>query len=321
VYAERQELSREERMTFTVDVRSGDPNYVISVRDRDDKPVRDLLLVADLAGPRNGIESAKAALLRSVATPAVQVVVDPPKEGGRADVPILAQVEGSNVFRDNGVSLSNVSPGVIRVFADPIREESVEVSPPDALANNIDTFVPTPLRVTVRGPASVLARAAPLKVTPDLSNVPSVTAQGLRDAPVPLVVAGVTDGNVTVVPSSVKLSLTLRAAEAAGKIPFGIPVSLSIPPGLADDYKVELVSSDSVTNVAITGPADAVRALEAGTFTPQPTATLRIERGDVHPTKLGEVQERAVRLDLPKDVRHAGDPTIKFRVTRRTADQ
>ncbi|HLL90623.1 MAG TPA: hypothetical protein VK324_15085, partial [Tepidisphaeraceae bacterium] len=156
VYAERQEQAREERMTFTVDVRSGDPNHVVTVLDRDGKPARDLLLVADLTGPRQGVERAKAQLLRSVAKPAVQVTVDPPKDAGAVTVPIVGQVESSDVFQSNGVSLSNLSQGVVTVYVDPIREETVDVSPPDAIADVTTTFVSDPRTVKVRGPASVL---------------------------------------------------------------------------------------------------------------------------------------------------------------------
>jgi hypothetical protein len=318
VYAEREQLAIDDDVPIPLDVRSSDPNRIVTLR------TGDKTVLAALSGPRARLDEVRELLAPRGDQPAVVIEISPTLTPGRThELNTLSQIRNASIFADTGVSVESCRPAMVSVFVDEIveRELIVQATPKIPGVQSV-TFDP-PL-VKIRGPKAQLDTLDAVDeqgrhvVLADLSNYPVLRTPGqheLTDVPV---VRPFRDDHVTLAPAKVKASVHVKESDASYTIAV-MSIFVQHPPGLLDGFQVEFVNPDKpiLTNVTVVGPPDRIEALQKEDFSPKPKAILEVAREDA-----GEPRTRRLKYDLPEGVRVIPEDArreIEFKLINRTA--
>lgn len=295
IYAEREQVAVLNDVPVTLQARSRVTDRVVTIVSPDDHRA-----YVNLQGPRSSVETIRDRL----ADPRNAVVLDIPEEiapGTEREVPITDAIKQSDVVRGLGADVLRARPAVrVRVEQKLTRRVPVRADPSSKIVGDV-TFEPD--AVAVEGPASVFA-AIPsdqLYATADLSRFASRT-RGNYDEEVPLYFPYRGD-NVTL-PKTVKVKVNVKESSVEVTLP-SIPVVVQLPALVLDRdrYKVSVSARDmTLPNVRVTGPPEAIDAIQKNRSSPAPAAIL-----DVTPEDLQSPGEKTKRLTaagyrMPKDV-------------------
>jgi hypothetical protein len=169
--------------------------------------------------------------------------------------------------------------------------------------------------VTVRAPNSVIK--AGMVVYAYLKEAKETLTPGPQDLTnVPLSLSTGDNPNVTITPRFVSAHVEIKKTDVSGSIP-SIPIWATYPPGMDDQYKA--VYDATLSSVAVTGPEDVVRPLEAQTFPQSPKATFQVDPKD---KALGVDHTARLHFELPDGVHVSPDfaqKTITYHLVERKA--
>jgi hypothetical protein len=297
IYAEREQLADEPKVTIPIDVRTSDPNrYVTLVSPREKN------IMAELTGPRAALEKVKERLAPHGDAAAIQIDVDPPISAGEHEL-FTAQIQNNPIFKDAGITVTNCQPSLLRVFVDQVEEREFTVKAPPAVAANLEqspTFEPA--KVKVRGPVAVLDNAPDRIIYANFSGLDSVLrTPGQHEEPaVPLTPPFKDGDHVTINPKTVRAFLKVKEADVTLKLDY-VPIYNLDPQGLLAKHKVTFPAGTTPTlsNVTVIGPKDQIDVLKDPKHEPKPVAVLRLNREDAD----GKLHERTLLiLGLPDGV-------------------
>ena len=325
VYAEREQVKTETVM-IPVQVVSTDPNRVVTL---DDPKKSQTTITATVSGPKAKLDQVRERLDDRSSNGPLRIEVGPNVGVGRQRVSAV-RLSDDPLFAANGVTVTSPQPESIEVYVDPVVERNVPVKPqPGFTSLQPPKFDPP--TVKVRGPARVLDEAATSLVAfASLNDRPELAGLGsgenarveLKDVQLTL---SVRDPNVAIVG---KPSVTATAE----RVPLSewtyeyVPVLVTAPFGLSDEFKVELKET-TVKNVTVIGPkekVDRLKELLKRTSPPPPQPKAVFEIPPDAPAGPGTATIKYDLGDLEKElgpglsIKPGGAPqTIEYTLTRR----
>jgi len=321
IYAEREQLYTEPGVIIPIDVTSGDPGHVVVKVLRPSEK----MMMADLRGPRSRVESVKAQFARAGGPSALTIVADPKLTPGQPhDLPAGAFIANNPVFVQNNVQVTNFQPAILTVFVDTYAEEELPVEAPSTLTNLVGKPIFEPAKVKVRAPATALARAKAqgLVAYADIANLDQLKTPGQQEIPAArVIVPGIEGENVTITPSTVKVTVDVRQSDIDYKIP-SMPITLSSPMILQKQYRVEC-KEYTISNVTVKGPKNMIDLIKNESA--KPSAVLEITLDDRPTGGANDKHTRKLRFEgLPENVRVAPEDAqreVQFSLVERGADQ
>ncbi|HEV2294358.1 MAG TPA: hypothetical protein VGR35_10910 [Tepidisphaeraceae bacterium] len=320
VYAEREQVTKEQNETIPFELVSADPDRLVTL-----KPPQDSNLVVELEGPRARVQSVLQRLRGGAFPQGLRIQVDPALNPNQDhQLPTISLIANHELFRHNGITVTRTQPDTIDVRVDQIVEREARVEPAPGTANVLESTTFEPATVKVRGPLNVLEPASeggggnprPLVV---YAHIPEtlLASPGSRDAeglelslPPPLA----RDARISIIPSKVDATLQVRAADEVWEMQ-AMTVTLDQPKTVAEKYTVEYPTS--LPGVRLIGPKDVIEEMKKPEG-PKPYAQLRVTSEDAGP---GEKRRTLRFVDLPDRVRvHDADRqrTIAFRLIPRS---
>lgn len=312
-YAEREEVEKG-GLTVQIRLHSSSPAYL--VRTMDPLPSAQIITV-NIEGSRAKVEKVRSRGGSDQRIVDIAVPADLP-EGKTTPLTLQQQLEDAPIFKDNGIAVKSCIPASIDVRVDQL--VSVDVRPglrPGVGSRIIGKVVFDPPVVTLRGPRSVLHDPESLRVyaDPPESDIPTSAIDGhqIPDVPVRL---GRSDDTITITPSTVKISIQVKASSISYLIP-NVPVFVRMPSTMQDRYRVTFPHDASMSRITVVGPEDQIAKLQNEKFAPE--ATLNILTDDVRGTL-----PRAPTYTLPPDVTVSEadkSRTIDFRLVDRNAPE
>lgn len=314
IYARQEQMAKESNITFPVEVKSNDPNRVVTLVYPADKN-----LVTELEGPRAQLEDVKRKLWPKAGVPSVQIVVDTTRLG-EYQISALPQLQSNPIF--SGITIDSCQPVSLGVRIDQIITRSLPVEVPQGLSS-IQSVRFNPPTVEVRGPATVLRQAEQnhqLVVYADLSGLPILKQPGQHELDIPISSPIQQEQYVTIAPVAVHAILQVRQADETLVIS-SMPIWAAGPSDLWGKYKVVYPSllQPFLANVAVVGPHDQIEQLKRPGATSQCKAYIDVTSDDL---PAGEVHNRRVRFDLPDGVHVApasADTRVDFKLVDATA--
>jgi len=275
IYAEREQITDDPNIAFPITLHSSDANRVVTLLSPQDQNV-----TVTLAGPRAKLDDIKSRLTSGPYPTPLSIDVSSQAIGidDRLSAPLLS---AQPIFRDSGVIVKSCLPANLRIQFDEIVTRDAKVVLPPDVTNLESPPLFDPPTVTLHGPRSSLDEITRRDVNgvptvwPDLTGIDAVRLPGTHDLPNIPLMRPVRDPRVTIEQKTVNLTLTVKQSSVEGKLPF-VSIFPYAARSLLDEYKVELPSGDTLPNVKITGPADLVSQLVAGTLPKKPTAMLAI---------------------------------------------
>ncbi|MGH7214707.1 MAG: hypothetical protein ACREIT_08085 [Tepidisphaeraceae bacterium] len=320
VYAEREQLDAEPGLPFPVEVRSNDPNKIVTLLVPADKNV-----MAELTGPRAALDQLREILTGGLSPRGVQIEVPADLSPGLHERRTADLLSAQPIFRESGVAVSDCSPPVLKMYVDEVVEREARVVAPPEVLNLLEgpaLFDPPTIRV--RGPKSLIAQLdqrdeeGRTVVYADLAGFPAVRQPGTHDvSDVPLV-RPIKDEHVNLSATKVHASLKVRASDVSFTIP-SMPVFVIAPPNLIENHKVVIRDNNpSVASVTVTGPQAKIEMLAQDALVPKPKAVLEITRDDL--TNPGEPRTRRLSYDLPQGLSVSPEDAkkeIEFRIVER----
>jgi hypothetical protein len=307
-YAERS-ISTKQTMQITVAMRSPQADRVVSLQEPADGQ-----LTIELEGPRADVD----ALTRGVGH--VELTVQSAETIGQQVPPAAALLNDAEPFRSSRARVASANPVQLRIYVDEYAEQAVKVTVPESV-RNLNAAAFDPPTVTIRAPARELSAAeaaGTLRVEADIANLPQLREPGRKD-PVGVRVRTTLGPRATVQPATVTASLEVRSEDVAFTIP-SMPVWASLPPTFADQYRVA-VQPDTLFNVKVTGPEEAVRQLRENKFPARARLDFTPEEIDAARGGAPALRRKAPAFILPEGVRvepaEVDRLQIEWTVTRR----
>jgi hypothetical protein len=312
VYAEQNDVLPETVRTV-VTVESADPSRTVRLLEPADGKVS-----FTITGSNTNRQKVKD-LLDSL--PAIQLELQGSALAtpGDRDVP-AAMINDSDLFRSNGVAVSEVSPPTLRFNVDIVDDVEVDVQPAPDGANFSAVPIFTPRKVHVKAPHSVIeaARAANKFVAyAHLDEAREALTPGPHDLTVVPVTIPFGDKNVTIVPSTVLAHVEIKRSDVSYTIP-AVAVRVTYPSTIDD--KLKAICDTKVTDITVTGPPELIRAMKDPNFQPQPYARLEVEPKDAADT----TYERQLQFQLPTGIQISPESektTIPFHLTERRTNE
>ena len=301
IYAER-EQQVDDSARFPIVLKSANPDQVVRFVTPGDETV-----TANLRGPKARLMRAKERLDPRSGAGAVEILIDGNRAPGQHDVDILASIEKDSRLEENGIAISSCTPRYVRVEIDSLREVELDVRPgPDAERQLVSsTFEPA--KVKARIPSSAASNGTGQLYAEAV--LPALTPGRHGPLKVPVSIKGLGDRGITARPATVTATLEVKQSDVRGVIP-SVPVNVEASDVVVNGYKIEYARS--VFNVPVWGPADKIRQLEAGTFTPTPRARFNVSELDFRKRTTAELE-----YVLPPGITLADDArkTIDFTLT------
>lgn len=307
VYAEREQTDTDPGVVFPIEVRSNDPNRIVSLT----KPV-DKNIVADLSGPRARLDRLRDQLIPRAGMSPVTIDVDAtltPRQSHELNTSAL--LSSHPLFANAGITVTSASPPRLTVYVDEIIEVEARVEAPPEIKNLESPPVFDPPVIQIRGPERVLSRSFTTSTTDnkfivvaDLTSLNVINQPGvhedIRDIPLR---RPETENNITFNPPRVSATIHIRQTDRQIIYP-SMPIWPLMAPTLQDKYKVAFEGGSAViTNVPLVGPPERIALLEDPNFTPRPKAVLEVTSSDLPP---GQPRTRRLEFDdLPEGVRVA----------------
>jgi hypothetical protein len=324
VYAEREQLFKEQSVPIPIKVSSGDPTRVVTLVHPPDN-----MILADLEGPRSKIDDLRDEFSRGGGVESLNLPVDPLKLApGKHELRTASLVGGQPMFERNGIVVSNCQPPTLHVIIDEYETREVTIEPPPAVTNLVGTPIFEPAKVKIRAPRNEFDRAGDLKVYADLASVPELASPGSHTGLNVRVYTDAPSGpNVSLAPGMVKATVEVRQSDEEYTMPFMAVVPM-MPMAMQKQYSVD--GPDTIQNVTVIGPADKIALLKRAQEDPAAAqayyAVVEVN-GDDRPAEgqtVGPVRTRQLRYDLalPPGVRVAPDVqrSIEFKLVRRGPD-
>src|SRR5688572_10670665 len=296
IYAEREQVTKEQNETIPFELVSTDPNRLVTLR-----PPQDSNVVVELEGPRARVQDVLHRLRGGAFPQGLRINIDktllPNRDHQLRTISLIANHE---LFRDNGITVTRTQPDTITVTVDEIVERDARVQPTPG-TQNLGEAKFDPAVVKLRGPRNVLSPdsdSSPLAV---FAHVPStlLAQPGQRDADgleLSLPPSLAKDARVTMIPSRVDATLVVRASDDEWVMP-AMTVSLDVPKNVTDKFTVKYETS--LPDVRLIGPKDVIEEMRKPGG-PKPYAQLKVTIDDAN----RDEQRRALRfVDLPDGVR------------------
>ena len=307
VYAEREQITREQNETIPFELVTGDNDRLVTL-----KPPQDSNVVVELEGPRARVQDVLHRLRGGEFPQGLRIEVDRTLEANRDhQLPTIALIANHPLFRSSGITVTRTQPDVINVTVDQIVTRDARVVPAPGTPNLLEGTKFDPPAVKVRGPFNVLqpegdatggGTPAPLVAH---AHIPAdlLAGPGTRDAddlevslPPPLN----KDARVTIKPEKVGATLEVRASDEKWVMP-AMTISLGLPKTIADKFTVDY--NTSLANVELIGPKDVIDQMRSE-GAPKPYALLKINIEDAQAGAGRETLRRTLRfMDLPRGVR------------------
>ncbi|MCA9277942.1 MAG: hypothetical protein H6815_04050 [Phycisphaeraceae bacterium] len=212
---------------------------------------------------------------------------------------------------------------------------------PPSLSMHIEELVPVQATVRVQLPAGISATVnvtpptvtihVPQRLAKTLGDEPTITAQvpveripntigdavlnGVRLIAPTSIAADVAQGFARIDPPAVDLGVKVREKTTTETIN-QVPIQLGVPADALDEYKVEFVSANYLTDVRVTGSPEAIAQLKQRTgsislFAYVPLLYDDLREGEIDGTIVfGNLQIEGVRIE-------SNTPTVRLRVTKR----
>jgi len=274
--------------------RVGDPTVVL--------PDSRIRVLVDLDGASTAIDAAERVLRKPlVLTPDSPGV---PRASGEHTILLREVLREHPELRSLAVTIRKCDPEEVRIIIDEMESRQLPIAL-DIPASELDG--PPELRpatATIRGPKSLLKRLTPesaamLRIAPEAI---ALLARGRKQplASVPLTVPGVLAGvqHITFSPATADVGLTLRPQERSVSL-VTVPVHIRLAPGELDRWDIQISPQDRfLTDVTLTGPIDAIKAVEDKTYPVIATVSLSFEE-----LENNIKSKEAVFADLPPAVR------------------
>jgi hypothetical protein len=304
IYAEQEQVETESNVPVAIQVKSSDPNRVVTLLPGENS------ILCDLRGPHSNMERVRELL--NTNNP-LTIDVDASVPTGLQEIQTLPRVDANTRFKDLGITVEKASPEYLRVNVDTLVDQAnVPIVAPANLPT-LQSAIFTPATVTVHGPTQRLQelenQPGGLRVIADIANLPALQAPGQHDPiSVPLIPIDPT-GQVTCNTSAVLATLTVRDADVSYVA--AVPILMTITPTLADGYKVIY---DQPINVKLVGPPEAIDQIRNGTVKPVGTFEITDPTDVINPHP-----KRVVMLDLPPGVQVAPgeNPQVTYTATAR----
>ncbi len=318
IYAEREQVTKEQNETIPFEIVSTDPNRLVTLR-----PPQDSNVVVELEGPRARVQDVLQRLRGGEFPQGLRVGIDtallPNRDHQQRTMNLIAN---HDLFRDSGITVTRTQPDTITVTVDEIVEREARVEAAPGTQNLLEGTKFNPPTVKLRGPRNALSPNGDSGPLVAYAHVPStlLTQPGQRDAddlelslPPPLV----KDARVAIVPPKVDAALQVRASDEEWVMP-AMTVSLDGPKNVTDKFTVNYETS--VPDVTLIGPKDVIEEMRKPSG-PKPYAQLKVTIDDAN---RGE-QRRTLRfVDLPDGVRVDPDDkqrTIAFQLVAKADAQ
>jgi hypothetical protein len=296
VYARQEQIVKENNITFPIEVKSNDPNRVVTLVYPADKN-----LVAELEGPRAQLEDVKRKLWPKGGVASVQIDVDTTRLG-EYQISALPQLQSNPIF--NGIAISGCQPVSLGVKIDQIVTRSLPVEAPPGLSS-VQSVRFDPPNVEIRAPQSVLKQAEQnhqLTVYANLTGLPVLKQPGQHELDASLTSPLQSEEYVKLTPTIVHAILQVRQADETLTIS-SMPIWAAGPSDLWGKYKVVFnLPQPFLTNVTVIGPHDKIEQLNKQGATSKCKAYIDVTTEDL---PVGQLHSRHVRFDLPDGIRVA----------------
>jgi hypothetical protein len=229
-----------------------------------------------------------------------------------------AIINDMQLFRDNGITVSEIAPQILKVNVEAVLGVDVDVQAAPDGTTLAASF--TPRKVHVMAPDSVIEAARKANKLVAYAHVADTTEtltpgpHDLKDVPITLAFG---DKNLLPTPATVAAHVDVRK-DVTWPLP-SIPVYLLSPPGFDDKYRV--VYETTLPNVTVIGPEEQIRALQNPNSKLEIKAYLEVSAADL---PVDMEHERRLRFELPEGIRPSPDDaqrTIKFTLSERKGSE
>jgi hypothetical protein len=261
VYAEREQNVKQEGVIVPIEVRTSDPNRIVTLRLPADKNV-----VLELYGPRAKVDHIRDLLKPNPKDGAPLVIdIDSQIAAGENKQTTTSLINNNPVFKSNGITVKSAQPPYLVVDIDTYEERDAIVKVPPEVAKLLSEPAHiSPEIVKVRAPKSLFdsqPKDEPLFVYADLANRDELKTPGkpkVTFESVP-VYWGSHRENVHITPATVAADLLLKASNQEYIIP-SVTIYKKSPADFDKDYIVNY--SPTISNVHVTGPSDQIELLK-----------------------------------------------------------
>ena len=306
VYAEREQRTPLNGVGVTIDVRTNQPDRLVSVVVPEDHR-----LLLDLEGPRASLETVKDRL-SDRSKPVVLILPEDIKPGFEGEINVTEQIGRTDIFVRNAVTVERIRPALrVKVEAKMTRKVPIRQAEHTRIVGDV---VFEPDTALIEGAASVLNMIPEDKLVlyADMSKF-AVRPRGKYEDTVPLSFPMAID-RITF-PTSVRAKVDMR--ESVTVTLQTIPVVVQLPAAVVekDRYKVSVVQV-TLPNVNVSGPPDAIELLKLQKFPAAAVLELTPEEATTPGDKTKRLTPASYRM--PKDVTVTNpDREITFTVSDR----
>jgi hypothetical protein len=293
VYAEREQNVTQSGIIVPIEVRTSDPNRIVTLRGPADKN-----LVLELYGPRAKLDHIRD-LLKPTASGDAPLVIDIDQQiaSGENKQTTISQINNNTVFKNNGITVKSAQPPSLVVDIDTYEERDVPVrASPEAakMLSEKTRFIPESVRL--RAPKSQIdSHPNELFVYADLTNRPELkkNPQGEVKLEDVRLYWPVSKENVHIKPVTVVANLDVKAQNARTTIK-SVTIFKKTPLGLEDSFDVKY--TNTINNLEVTGPRDQIDAIDNNSFKPE--ALVEVTSFD----KNNEPLHKPLKIELPPGV-------------------
>jgi hypothetical protein len=267
VYAEREQNVTQSGIIVPIEVRTNDPNRIVTLRGPADKNV-----VLELYGPRAKVDHIRD-LLRPGANESAPLVIDidPKITSGENKTSTIEQINNNPIFKNNGITVKRAEPPNLVVDIDTFEDRTdVQIRPSPESAKLLaekPAFVPD--TVNLRAPKSVIeSHPDELFVNADLANreeLKSTTNSGKVTLDRVRLYWPVSRDNVHITPQTISATVVLKAAQDAKYTIKSVSIFKTTPSGFENQFDV--IFKDTISNVEVTGPREQIDTIDK-TFKP-----------------------------------------------------
>lgn len=306
VYAEREQITKEQNETIPFELISTDPSRRVTL-----KPPQDSNVVVELEGPRARVQDVLQRLRGGEFPQGLRIEIDRAHEANRDhQLRTINLIANHDLFRHAGITVTRTQPDTIIVSVDQVVERDAKVVPAPGTPNLLEGTKFDPPTVKISGPSNVLrpeggdGDGASLGllvvhalIPADLLGTPGThqAADLMLTLPPPL-----KRDEVTITPATVDGTLEVRSSDETWVMP-AMTISLDVPRTIADQYTVKY--NTSLANVTLIGPKDVIDEMRKPEG-PKPYAQLRVTIEDATAAAGRETLRRTLRfVDLPRGVR------------------
>jgi hypothetical protein len=318
IYAVREQVVQPLSPNVTnvvVDFSSSDPSY--GVQYSGDGQARVNL---QLTGPQQSLELVREDLTTINAGHPLGLKIFIPSSmglGNKQPINIVDSIQSLDLFKNNGVTVQLSQPETLDVDVYKKGQCFPSVQIPASITNVSPDSRFSPTKVAVTGPDSLVQRVASgeIKVVAKLEGYDQLKQPGQYSIPAVPLGFYPPEGTETlgISPNQVNADIVVTASDVDYEITDAIPIYLNTLETTWSRYDVSLTNGDSVANIHVRGPQQAIDSIKSKVF---PVKAIL----DVEPTDAGKDASRALHYELPAGVTVTGEDAareVAFHLTRR----